>query len=76
MMFIAPCLAAKDGAGEETLAPERDEALCVEVLGVKGPESHANHMKGRPQAISIKRPLATSTLMPMRVAAKPALGVL
>ena len=37
---VSPRPSAEHGAGEEPLAPERDEAAGVEVAGVEGPEAH------------------------------------
>jgi hypothetical protein len=31
---------AKDLSGEQSFAPERDEALCIKVPGVQSPEAH------------------------------------
>ena len=51
MVFVPARLVAKDGARQQGLAPQRDEALRVEVHGMQGPEAHggvawANQVRG------------------------------
>jgi hypothetical protein len=41
MMAIAPGLAPQNGAGQQRFTPQGNEALRIEVPGMKGPESHA-----------------------------------
>jgi len=42
MVAIAPGLAPKHSASQERFAPQGNETLRIEVLGMKGPESHAD----------------------------------